>query len=355
MSSNQFMIDASTRHQVFIQRFAGGEVKAIAKYLDRVEQELLSKLLKARTEFQVDRLQSQLKDVRSFIVSTYDQMGVDIVERANEFGVYEAEFARNMVAKGTSAVITDLALPATTQIIGAIKSRPMDLVVGTGKKKHTIKQALSSFSRKSSTRALDVIRDGFLTGETNLEITRKVQDILDVQRNQAATLTRTIINHTGNVARSEFYAKNDDVIEGEEWLSVLDVKTTLTCSKRDGNIYPVGSGPFPPANYNCRSMRVAKVNPKYNLGANIKGTRASKGSAGGQQVSTEFKYPGWFNKQADSFQKEYFYRKPGGKTKYKLFKEGKLKLTKFTDADGEPYSLKDLRRLEPQAFDRAGL
>lgn len=100
---------------------------------------------------------------------------------------------------------------------------------------------------------------------------------------------------------------------------------------------------------------MAVVNPKYNLGAAIKGTRASKGSSGGAQVSAEFKYPGWFKLQSDDFQKEYFHRKPIGVTKYKLYKEGKLKLTKFTDEDGEPYSLKELRRLEPLAFSRAGI
>jgi len=350
MSSNQFMIDASTRHQVFIQRFAGGEVKAIAKYLDRVEQELLSKLIKARTEFQVDRLQAQLKDVRSFIISTYDQMGVDITDTVKEFGPYEAEFARNMTVKGTSAVITDLALPAAGQINAAIMARPMDLVVGTGTKKTTIKQALSSYSRKKATEATRIISDGFLTGDTNLTIARKVQDTLDLQRRQAEALTRTIINHTGSVARSEFARENDDVIEAEEWLSVLDSRTTFICASRDGNKYPIGSGPYPPAHWNCRSIRSPVVNPKYNLGANITGTRASKGAEGGEQVSANTTFGPWLKSQPASFQRDYL-----GDARYELFTKGKLSIRKFVDLDGSELTIEQLKKKEPLAFELAGV
>lgn len=355
MSSNQFMIDASTRHQVFIQRFAGGEVKEIQKYLNEVEQYLLTRLLKARTEFQADRLQSQLKDVRAFIVATYDKMGEHITDTAKEFGPYEAEFASRMIAKGTAAVITDLSLPAASQINAAILAKPMDLVVGTGTKKTTIKKALSSFSRKSATRSLNVIRDGFLMGETNLEITRKVQDILDIQRSQAESLTRTIINHTGSVGRAEFYKENDDVIEAEEWVSVLDNRVTAICASRDGNKYPVGKGPYPPAHFRCRSIRTPIVNPKYNLGAGITGTRASKGAEGGKQVSANTTFGPWLKSQPASFQKEYFKQFPDGESRYKLFSKGNLSIKNFVDSKGETLTLSELRKLEPVAFERAGI
>jgi len=350
MSSNQFMIDASTRHQVFIQRFAGGEVKAIAKYLDRVEQELLSKLLKARTEFQVDRLQSQLKGVRSFIVSTYDQMGVDITDTVKEFGPYEAEFAQKMVAKGTSAMITDLALPAAGQINAAIMARPMDLVVGTGTKKTTIKKALSSFSRKKAKEATLIISDGFLAGETNLQIVKKMQDAIGIQRNQAEALTRTIINHTGNIARDEFAKENDDVIIGQEWVSVLDNSTTPVCASRDGIVYPVGEGPRPPAHFRCRSVMASKVDPKYNLGAGITGTRASKGADGGKQVSANTTFGPWLKSQPASFQRDYL-----GDARYELFTKGKLSIRKFVDLDGSELTIEQLKKKEPLAFELAGV
>lgn len=55
-----------------------------------------------------------------------------------------------------------------------------------------------------------------------------------------------------------------------EWVSVLDSRTSEICRSRDGNRYKYGSGPVPPAHYNCRSsiVPVASANPKPGITPN---------------------------------------------------------------------------------------
>ena len=42
----------------------------------------------------------------------------------------------------------------------------------------------------------------------------------------------------------------------DQWVSVMDSKTTAICRSRNGNVYPSDEGPWPPAHWNCRSKRI---------------------------------------------------------------------------------------------------
>ena len=55
MSANEFLLDAGIKHQIYVQRYAGGQVKDLLKYLQNAQAQILSKL---------NNLQS-LKDSRS--------------------------------------------------------------------------------------------------------------------------------------------------------------------------------------------------------------------------------------------------------------------------------------------------
>ena len=49
----------------------------------------------------------------------------------------------------------------------------------------------------------------------------------------------------------------------------------------------------PPAHFNCRSTITFVVKDEFNLGKDIKGTRASKGATGPKQISDETNYEQW--------------------------------------------------------------
>jgi hypothetical protein len=44
MSANDYLLDAGIKHQIYVQRYAGGQVKDLVKYLDDAQAEILRKL-----------------------------------------------------------------------------------------------------------------------------------------------------------------------------------------------------------------------------------------------------------------------------------------------------------------------
>jgi SPP1 gp7 family putative phage head morphogenesis protein len=78
-------------------------------------------------------------------------------------------------------------------------------------------------------------------------------DIVAQLERAAVGATNTVIQHFGNQTANSLGAK---IAGFYEWVSVLDNKTTEICISRDGNRYPYGQGPIPPAHINCRSTIV---------------------------------------------------------------------------------------------------
>lgn len=70
---------------------------------------------------------------------------------------------------------------------------------------------------------------------------------------QTGAATNTVLQHLANQINESLGAK---IVGFYEWVSVLDDRTTKICTERDGNVYPYGRGPIPPAHVNCRSSIV---------------------------------------------------------------------------------------------------
>jgi len=83
-------------------------------------------------------------------------------------------------------------------------------------------------------------------------------------------------------------------------------------------------------------------------------TRASVGSNGGQQVSANLDYYHWLQQQPAAFQTEAL-----GPVRAKLFREGGLSVERFAelplDRRFTSLTLAQMKKLEPLAFERAGL
>ena len=110
-------------------------------------------------------------------------------------------------------------------------------------------------------------------------------------------------------------------------------------------IFKTGAGPRPPAHYGCRSTVVPGVKKEFQ----IPGLRGERASMTGP-VSDKATYNSWLKTQPIDFQNEVL-----GIEKAKLFRNGGLHLSKFIDDKGVGYSLEKLKKLEPLAFERAGL
>lgn len=341
--------DSLIRRQIFIQRFSGGRAKEAEQMLLDILAEVQARLLQEPTEFQVGRLTRLTNDINIITSRGLENLSAKLLEDIAEFSEDELIFYNKVVEQGLSV---KLSVPAIAQIEQAVMLTGMDAPLGP--KTLTIREALDNFDNKKSAEILREINEGILHGETTPQIANRVGNLSDRHKAQVNALTRTIVNHSASQARRSFNNTNPAVLKGEEWVATLDSRTTLICGGRDGRLYQVGRGPYPPAHWNCRSVRVPVVSDEFAIGPQaIK--RPEVGDSGAGQVSGETKFDGWLRKQDADFQDEYFAQFPDGKEKAALFRRGKLDIQQFRDETGRDYTLDELRALEPLAFKKANI
>lgn len=150
------------------------------------------------------------------------------------------------------------------------------------------------------------------------------------------------------------------------------------CRARDGKIYPIDSGPRPPAHPNCRSTtapvlksweslaRPGALKPErdarriddlfrerladkgFTPEQIAKIERDTRASMNGQ-VAGDLDYSSWLRRQPVAMQNEVM-----GVTKAALFRKGEIDADRFVDLrTAEPFTLDDLRRRERAAWARA--
>ena len=342
------LLDGVTRHQIFVQRYAAGREREAVAFIERMIKTVNSRLASDITDFSRGRLESILFDLEQYAKETLASYSTLTVQEALKFAEYEIGFNERLLGQNISASLT---VPAPNQVSAAMFSSVMNVEPKRG---YTIEQALKAFEGKKSSQIVDTIRSGVILGDTREQITSALVRMGDLQKQQAATLTRTITNHVSTEARSLFMDENEDVLEGYEWVATLDSRTSLICSSRDGTVYPFTNDPIrspkPPAHFSCRSTIVPKVKDEFDLTGGRVGVRPAIGADGVEQVRGSTDYQSWLTRQPKAFQVEVL-----GKERAELFRKGDLKLTNFVDSAGETISLNRLRELEPLAFQKAGV
>ena len=137
------------------------------------------------------------------------------------------------------------------------------------------------------------------------------------------------------------FEENEDVIKGVQWIATLDERTTDICAGLDAEIFPINSGPRPPAHFRCRSTVVPVLKSWKEMGIKLKeapeGTRTSMDG----QVSRKITYGDWLKNQPKDVQNEVL-----GVKKAELFRTGKVDIKRFTDDKHRPLTLKEISRRE---------
>jgi SPP1 gp7 family putative phage head morphogenesis protein len=287
-----------------------------------------------------------LADITAIQGRFYEEFNPAITQMALDFAEDEAGFTVNMMDQASTV---QFQTPSTGQLTQAVIRGGMDTPVGPGSM--TMNEALSQFSGAKTREVINAINDGILLGDTNPQIAKQVSSLINVkQSREADTLVRTIVNHTSSMARDATYRENSAILDGYEWVSTLDSRTSLICGGRDGKVFRVGKGPMPPAHWNCRSSTVPVVNEAFSLGSQVTGERPSVGADGAEVISAKSTYGGWLKKQPAAFQDEVL-----GPVRGNLFRNGGINIDRFRDETGITYTLEQLRDLEPLAFQKAGL
>lgn len=354
--------DVLVRHQVALQRLSAAEVQKVDKFISQISVELnrrlsgqdLTTLSQSRLERAIDRLNDYLGDTlgqyRAAIMS-------DLLNVADHEAQYSTTALNNAVPVNVNV---DFVSPTALQIQTAALQSPL-LVKGADGGK-LLKSFLSDWTAVQKSRISNAIRMGVATGQTNASIAQSIRGtaalkytdgILALTKSSADKVVHTAVQHVANSVRQAVFDANDDIISGVRWVATLDSRTCIQCASLDLVEFPSGSGPRPPIHIFCRCVTVPTFKgalAKLNGG----GKRPSVGSDGAQIVSANTGYYGWLQSQPAKFQDFAI-----GPSRAALLRNGGLSSSRFAQMNLDkrfiPLSLQEMKRVEPSAFEDAGV
>lgn len=386
---NETLQDSSVRHSVYLIRYGGSLAKRAVTLLDKADADLVNRI-RARLEkidqrgldlgpATTNRLQRLLVEIRTLnqtlYAALYDVLKTDLTALAKA----EVEMTAHRL---TAAVGVDFGVnrPAPELLRAAVTSRPFQ--------GRNLRDWAKTAGTDKVRRVSDAVRIGLVEGQTTDQIVGRIRGtrafayrdgILEISRRGAEMVARTAVNHVANRAQNMLYQANGDVIKSVRWVSTLDSRTSAICRSRDGEVYPLGAGPRPPAHPNCRSSVTPITKSWDELSENgslspgrgstnmetifrkqlrdrgftaeqieqtIMGARASMNG----EVPGALNYSQWLKGQSAALQDDIL-----GKAKGRLFRSGGLGVDKFVDRAGRELNLSQLRAKYPSAFDDAGL
>ena len=299
MQANERLFRASVLHQVLLSRQSNGVVAAILKLIREADDDILANLqarLGVLSQTDLDRLASgkggettRLARLLEYIRSLESQ-GRELIETGltNELeGLATAEAAFQQAVLARSApVALQISVPAVTTLEAAVRSRPFQGRI--------LREWASQWGKVRKQKVMAEIRQGVLQGDGERAMARRVRDVLGGSQRSARMIARTAHTHVTNYARERVAERNEDITRGVVWVSVLDSRTSGICRARSGNIYPIDSGPRPPAHPNCLPPD-ALVSSRYRVTGASKhrfdGDLVVISTASGKQISCTPNHP----------------------------------------------------------------
>lgn len=351
-------VQNESRHAVFIQRFAGGLSNDFIPFLDQLKKEINNSLISAPTDLQGRRLRSVLRELEDIQKGIYQDYSDGLLEQLELFSEHEIDFEADSLNDVIITESVSLTKPAANQVWAAGKATPM--VFPDSNDTVLLKPFIKNWSATEIKRVSKIITTGFVTGETNESIARKITGkggTLDKKtRANNKAIVRTATNHISAIAREKMMLENSDIVIGYEWVSTLDTHTSGQCRSLDGKVFKwndKGFKPKPPIHPNCRSTTAPVLDQRFNLDDGSE-TRASKGAEGGQQVKATTTYYSFLKAQPKAFIDSTI-----GPTRGKLLRNGGLTSEEFAkltvDQKYRPLTIKEMKVRDPLAFEKAGI
>ncbi len=345
MSTNDKIEDAITRHQVFVMRYSQGRERLADEYVEKLIEAVTERLGADIATVSPARLDQIIAEVVADIETRSTDYEQSVVDEMLEFVGYQSDFNVNLLDFNVDA---EVVTPALGVLQAAMLLRRMPL---EPTKSYTVNEALQEYSKRKSRQIVQTVRDGVTLGQTSQEITKNIKDLTKLQQRQASTLARTITNYVSIQAREVVMRENSDITDSYKWIATLDSRTSLICASRDQQIFKESNdSPKPPAHFNCRSTIAPILKDEFDLGLDIDARRPAVSDTGVKQVSSSTPYETWLRRQSRAFQKEVL-----GVTRAKLFREGRISIGRFVDAQGATLTLDQLRKLEPIVFEDLGI
>lgn len=218
----------------------------------------------------------------------------------------------------------------------------------------TLEQGWSGIGIGERKRIELLIRRGIAEGKSINEIALMVRkgNVHNITMNQSKALVVTAITSVTAQADHAVYSANKELLNGWQYVAVLDSRTTPICAHRDGEIYDIGDTKhLPPAHYNCRSTTIPVVKSWDDLGKlegiaqirkrNLSSLSKKQIALYDGQTPLKESYDAWLRRQPTEVQLRHI----GDIRKLELFRSGDLTLDKFTNPEGNSVGIRELRML----------
>jgi len=358
--STETLTTIATRHQSHYERLKAHEVAKFDAFLLTMDKQIRSELSKAPPE-NIRAMNAQLSLIGVEMLGTMQEYEAVWLESMSELSIYESGFEVRSLENVVEGV--SFTLPSDAQITAAVFAAPLG-DIGTKYAGSLVKPLIKDFIADQVKSMQNVIRMGYAQGETTQQIIQRIRgtkpagykdgQIAHLKRNQEA-LVRTTLQHASNQARNETWNNNIQVIDRVKWVSALDDKTSSICRALDGQIFPRDKGQRPPAHIRCRSSTVAVLKKELAF-LQRGGTRSARDPVTGKvgKAPQSQTYYGWLKGQPVKVQESII-----GPKRAKLLRDGGLSAQRFAELQlgklNDPINLKQMRKMEPIAFEKAGL
>lgn len=348
-------ITLAIRRQAILERLKSGEVANFAKEIRKIEALIRQTLFSLDEEFSDlsrTKLNNLLRLLQNDQGAIFKSATASFLKRSADIAaVYMVQEVLDL--NNTVDVSKTLLKPFTNkENFKRVIQRPLT-VDG-----NLLTPWLKNFTDKETARVSGAIRAGHSQGLTNQEMVSRLlgskakgfkDGLLQTTRRNASTVVRTSVQHVASSARQEVWEANRDVVKRYSFLATLDGVTSNLCRTLDGQEFDFGKGPISPVHPNCRSTTLPVLDERLAF--------LSKGSTRSGEfgpVSADTNYYDWLKQQDKATQRAVL-----GPTRAKLFQKSGMTADRFRalqfDKNFAPLSLEGMRKLEPEAFKKAGL
>ena len=352
------LIEIATRHQVHLERLKTQAVNENLEFLKVMDKSVTARLVgKDITDFKRAKLERLIASVRGDLSIINKDIGASILAQAKELAEYEAGFE---VRSLDQVVKADFNTPTASALNSAVMTNPLSVAgVDNG-------MLLGDFIKGKTTAQIDAIslaiRTGYYEGQTTNQVLQSIRGtrsqgfkngIIARVGNSLNAAVRTALQHTAVQARETTWEANKDIVKQVRWTSTFDGRTSQVCRSMDGKTFDIGKGPRPPIHINCRSTMVGVLDERFKSlreGA----TRSVRGPDGVGSISAKDGYYEWLKQQPKDFQDSAI-----GPVRAKLMNDGGLSAKRFGELNlsnqFQPLTLAEMKKLEPTAFEKAGI
>ncbi len=265
------------------------------------------------------------------------------------------EFAANEVENEIATLQDEI--PADVALQVPSEEEIAQIVADAAFQGRTLDTWLEDFKAADLSRIKAVIVGGMQAGENAGSIAEELTaGTFQTGFNMLGNIVRTVWNGITNWARLLVVAANKDAIPQVVWLAVLDDSTCLICSELDGEIFSVDEVDPPPIHGSCRCVLVAIVAHHSKLAQSKQHKKAMRYVKPADRAQLDgkppprIKYGAWLKAQPASVQDEALGPKRG-----RLFRIGKLQLSRFVGRHHKILTLAELKKNDRAAWKRAGL